>query len=241
VTHSVQLTQLKKLFERDGLRGEVVYRTLREAIVRSILPEGYRLQDRALAASLGVSRTPVRQAMQRLEAEGFVESVPRLGAVVTSITPQDVEDIYAIRIALEGVAARLAAQCASPGELELLLHLNEQIAEATPRGDIHLLSRLNQEFHETIYRAARNTRLGDLLKRLQYSIQRFKHSTLSSPERAQQALQEHRELLAAILARDADGAEAAARRHKENAMRARLKMYGARTGSGGTSGYLDAI
>ncbi|MDQ7850044.1 MAG: GntR family transcriptional regulator [Armatimonadota bacterium] len=236
MTQLAQLTQLKKLFERGGLRGEVIYRTLREAIVRSILPEGYRLQDRTLAATLGVSRTPVRQAMQRLEAEGFLEGVPRLGAVVASITPQDVEDIYAIRIAQEGVAAQLAAQRASPGELELLQHLNDQIAEATRQGDHQHLSHLNQEFHEAIYRAARNTRLGDLLKRLQYSIQRFEYSTLSSPERAQQALQEHRDLLAAIVARDAEGAEAAARRHKENAMRTRLKMHGPRTGPGGRSG-----
>lgn len=220
-----RLVELKRSFDRDGLRGEVVYRTLREAIVRGILSEGERTQDRSLAAALGMSRTPVREALQRLEAEGFLKSVPRLGVVVAEITPQDIEDIYVIRIALEGVAARLAAQRASSGDIEVLSQLQAQIASATHRGDSQSLTILNRQFHHAVYRTARNARLADLLNRMQYSVARFKHSTLSLPERAAEALEEHEKLLEAIRDRDAERAEAIARTHKERAMRARLLMY----------------
>jgi DNA-binding GntR family transcriptional regulator len=221
-----ELLPLKRRFEGNGLRGEVIYRTLREAIICGILAEGRRVQDRPLAAALGVSRTPVREAMQRLQAEGFLTTLPRVGTVVASITPQDVEDIYVIRIALEGVAARLAAQRASQGDLDILRQIHRRIAEATAHHDGERLGDLNRAFHEAIYRAARNARLAELLGRLQNSIRRFKHSTLSDPARARQALDEHGELLEAIAGRDAERAEAVARRHKEQAMRARLRMYG---------------
>jgi len=105
-----ELTTLKKLYKRDGLLSDVAYRALRDAITRGMLDEGERLADRRIAESLELSRTPVREALQRLESEGFIRNVPRIGLVVAEVTPQDIEDIYVIRIALEGVAARLAAQ-----------------------------------------------------------------------------------------------------------------------------------
>lgn len=220
-----RLAALKSLFEREGLRGEFVYRTLREAIIRGVLPEGQRVQDRLLALELGVSRTPVREALQRLESEGFLRNVPRLGLIVAEITPQDIEDIYMIRITLEGVAARLAAQRASGADIEMLKALNGQVADATRRRDVQRLTNLNQQFHEAIHRAARNAPLAELLNRLHYSVQRFKQSTLSIPERARDAHTEHVQLVEAIENRDAGRAEALARAHKEKAMRARLAMY----------------
>ncbi|MDQ7850045.1 MAG: GntR family transcriptional regulator [Armatimonadota bacterium] len=220
-----QLARLKKLYERDGLRGEVVYRTLRDAIVRGVLPEGYRLQDRVLANALQVSRTPVREAMQRLESEGFVETTARQGVVVSSITAQDVEDIYVIRIALEGVAARLAAQRASSAEIELLARLNDQFAAAVRRRDLQAITSLNREFHGALYQATRNRRLAALLNTLHDSVQRFRRSTLSVPERAEASVAEHEELIQAIRARDADRAEALARAHKERAKLVRLAIY----------------
>ncbi len=222
---SAQLVAIKNLFAREGLRGEFVYRTLREAIIRGVLPEGQRIQDRLLALELGVSRTPVREALQRLEAEGFLKNVPRLGLIVAEITPQEIEDIYIIRIALEGVAARLAAQRASAGDIEILSSLNEGIARATHSRDVQQLTTLNREFHQAIYQAARNASLAELLNRLHYAVQRFRQSTLSIPERAQEALEEHEQLVAAIRDRDAERAEAIARAHKEKAMRARLALY----------------
>lgn len=227
-----RLASLKRLFERDGLRGEVVYRTLREAIVRDVFEEGERLQDRILARMLGVSRTPVREALQRLEAEGFVKTLPRLGLVIAEITPQDIEDIYAIRIALEGVAARLAAERATATEVDLLAALNARIAEATARNDLEAMSALNKEFHMAIYRAARNSRLMDLLNILHDAVQRFRRSTLSIPQRAREAVEEHEALIDAIRARDPDRAERVAREHKERAKRVRLALYGRPPGPG---------
>ncbi len=222
---STLLSELMDRFKRDGLRAEAVYRTLKEAIARGIFAEGERLQDRALALELGVSRTPVREALQRLESQGFVENRPRVGLAVTEITPQAIEDIYVIRIALEGVAARLAAQRASPTDLAMLDRINAQLADATRRGALEAITQLNKEFHETMYHAARNPRLADLLKTLQDSVQRFARSTLSIPRRAGEALEEHREILEAIRDRDPDHAERAARLHKEHAKLVRLGMY----------------
>lgn len=219
------LSDLKGMFQHDGLRSEAVYRALREAIVQSVLPEGSRMQDRILAAALGVSRTPVREALQRLEGEGFLKSVPRVGLVVTEIDPQEIENIYTIRIALEGIAAKLAAQRASAGDIEILSQLQARLADATHHGDAQRLATLNQQFHEAIYQAARNTRLGNMLSLMQHMVARFKHSTLSLPERAQEALEEHERLLTAIRNRDADGAEAIMKDHKARAMRARLLLY----------------
>jgi DNA-binding GntR family transcriptional regulator len=207
---------------RDDLRGEAVYRAIKDAIVQGVLPEGARLQDRLLADALGVSRTPVREALQRLEAEGFARSVPRVGLVVAEITAQDVEDIYVIRIALEGVAARLAAQRASVDEIAVLKQINEQIVLATQRRDVQTLTLLNKQFHDAIYRATRNQRLADLLNVLHDSVQRFKRSTLSNPQRADDAAAEHWQILDAIQARDADRAERLAREHKERAKLVRL-------------------
>ncbi len=147
---STLLSELMDRFKRDGLRAEAVYRTLKEAIARGIFAEGERLQDRALALELGVSRTPVREALQRLESQGFVENRPRVGLAVTEITPQAIEDIYVIRIALEGVAARLAAQRASPTDLAMLDRINAQLADATRRGALEAITQLNKEFHETM-------------------------------------------------------------------------------------------
>lgn len=222
---SAQLAEIKMLFAQESLRGEFVYRTLREAIIRGVLVEGRRVQDRVLALELGVSRTPVREALQRLEAEGFLENTPRLGLVVAEITPQTIEDVFAIRIALEGVAARLAAQRASASDIEALGTLNEQIAHAVREGELGPALTLNHQFHLAIYRAARNAPLAELLNRLHYSVQRFRQSTLSISGRAPQMLEEHGRLVAAIRDHDADEAEQIARAHKERAMQARLTMY----------------
>lgn len=228
VSRTRQLTGLKRLFERDGLRAEVIYRTLREAIIREVFEEGERLQDRALAPMLGVSRTPVREALQRLEAERFVENVRGLGLVVAKISTQDIEDIYVIRVALESVAARLAAERASNAEIEFLAALNDRIAEATRHGDLNAMTTLNKRFHETIYQAARNTRLADLLNILHDTVQRFRSSTLSDPERAHEAVEEHEALIDAIRKREPARAESLASQHKERAKNVRLAMYGRR-------------
>jgi DNA-binding GntR family transcriptional regulator len=224
-----QATTLATLIApHDGdLRGEAVYRAIKAAIVEGVLPEGARVQDRLLADALGVSRTPVREALQRLQAEGFVRSAPRVGLVVAEITPQDVEDIYVIRIALEGVAARLAAQRASADEVAMLRQINEQIVVSTQRRDVPTLTALNRQFHDAIYRATRNPRLADLLTTLHDSVQRFKRSTLSNPQRADEAAEEHWQILDAIRERDADRAEQLARQHKERAKQVRLAALSA--------------
>lgn len=114
---------------------------------------------------------------------------------------------------------------ASPAEIEMLAQLNEQVATATHRRDVQAITRLNKQFHEAVYTATRNTRLAGLLNILHDSVQRFKRSTLSVPKRAEEALEEHRQILQAIRGRDADRAESLAREHKERAKRVRLTLH----------------
>lgn len=232
MTAQSELSSLKQLHHRDGLLSDVAYRTMRDAIVRGILREGQRLADRQIAEALQLSRTPVRQALQRLESEGFVESVPRVGLVVKEMTASDIEDIYVIRIALEGVAARLAALRASTTDVAILKEVNRRIAAATASGNLHDLQALNKQFHEAIYEAARNRRLAALLNTMHDAVQRLKKSTLSVPERAREALAEHEMIIDAIERRDPEAAEALARAHKERAKLVRLALYHRQSAAG---------
>src|SRR5579884_2415902 len=126
--------------------GEAVYHTLREAIIRNLLPPGTVTNERALAETLQVSRTPVREALRQLTVEGFLTNVPRQGLVVTDLSLKDIEEIYMMRAALEGAAARVSAQMISPSELVILENVCAQMAEATEQNDIERFLALNGRF-----------------------------------------------------------------------------------------------
>jgi DNA-binding GntR family transcriptional regulator len=170
-----------------------------------------------LAEELGVSRTPVREAIRKLELEGFVVMVPRKGAYVAGITDKDITDVFEVRAALEALAAGLACERITEEELERLERSVVQIAELTERPDLDALVAEDAEFHEIIYRASRNKRLTQILTNLQEQIQRFRLTTLSRPGRTRQALDEHRQIVEAISERNAEQAQRLAWEHIENA------------------------
>jgi DNA-binding GntR family transcriptional regulator len=220
-----ELAQLRLKHSKQKALGEAVYRILREAILRELLPPGEVMNERVLAEALAVSRTPVREALQRLTGEGFLTVVPRQGLTVTDLSLKDIEEIYVMRAALEGVAARLSAQTISPSELVVLEDLCAQMAAATEKGEVERLRALNAQFHELLCGTARNRRLTDLVARLYDSVQRLRQTTLADPDRAREALREHEALLAAIRRRDPDEAERIARDHMTHAMLVRMKLY----------------
>ncbi len=217
-----ELAALSGSFDRLVPAAELAYLILREAIYREILPGGAPLHEAELATVLRVSRTPVREALARLLAEGLVTYHPPRGLVVREVSPQEVEDVFEVRFGIDPLAARLAAQRASQGELTLLAGLLSQMEEATAQEDWDRLVGIAPRFHRALYEATRNPRLAEIATKLYAFVHRASQSTLRDPERARRALEEHRQLLQAVAARDGDAAERLMRAHLEHALQARL-------------------
>lgn len=196
---------------------ELVLEAIREAIITGVLKPRERLMEIQLAEELGVSRTPIREALRKLELEGFIVMVPRKGAYVADISFKDIADVFEIRAALEALAAGLAAERITEEEMEYLeRHLVEK-ADAIARQDMIRLVEIDTQFHEAVYRASRNERLFTIINNLREQIQRFRTTSLAYPGRMKQSLEEHRVIVEAIQARDVPGARQAAQDHIENA------------------------
>jgi DNA-binding GntR family transcriptional regulator len=207
-----------------GNAAETAYAVLREAIVTNTLKPGTRLRADDLAGQLGVSKTPVREALRKLQAESLVTVQPGNVLTVKSIGEQELLEIYYTREALEGMAARLAAENATPSEIEELRDLVDDMEAVRARGELDRLRQLTGEFHRLVCRASHNNRLFRSLAALLDSVRRMQTSTLFEEGRAAQALHEHRALLAAIAARDGDRAEALARAHRRRTLELRKAM-----------------
>jgi DNA-binding GntR family transcriptional regulator len=195
----------------------MVFESLREAIIQGRLKPGERLMEMQLADEMGVSRTPVREAIRKLELEGFVVMIPRKGAYVSGISVKDIVDVFEVRAALEALAAGLAAERITDEELEHLERALVQISEVSVRDDINAMVETDTNFHELIYKACRNDRLVQIVTHLQEQIHRFRITSLSQPGRSRNALAEHRAIVEAISDRNAEAAQERAREHIENA------------------------
>ncbi len=204
------------------LHGETTYERLCEEIRSGKLPPGSRLRETEIAERLAVSRTPVREAIRRLEADGLVDHLPRSGAVVRKLEYPELMELYEMRTVLEGTAARLAARAASPVELEELVAINDEMRAAAGRPEVVI--GLNRQFHKLLLDAARNRFLLRAMATVENTLLILGSSSMAKPDRAREAVDEHREVLDALLARDGAAAEAAMRRHMERAQFARLRI-----------------
>ena len=200
-------------------RGQDAYALLRAAIRDGTLAPGLRLTEADLAARFGVSRTPIRQAIARLEAEGLLTHAPRRGLSVTRPDHGQVVELYVMREILEGAAARLAAQHASDMEIAAMAEL--MASEPPAFADAGRLAALNQRLHGMLYLAAHNRYLLRSLEQLSATMALLP-SLLTQGNRAAEAHREHGALIDALRARDGAGAEAAARAHARAAQRHRL-------------------
>jgi DNA-binding GntR family transcriptional regulator len=198
-----------------------VYRHLIGRLRAGELNPGSRLREDDVAASLGVSRTPVREAFARLQARGLVTATP-IGLVVTELTQRQIQDLYAMRAIVEGAAARLAAENASAADLAAIRHAGENFDRIANSADEY--ARANRLFHESIYQAARNDYLMRTVEDLNDSLALLPRTTFMIEGRSVEAKQEHAQITAAIAARDADAAEVAARKHIERALEGRLRL-----------------
>jgi DNA-binding GntR family transcriptional regulator len=203
-------------------RSELAYRRLRDAIATGKLAPGQRVMEVEVAEWLNVSRTPVREALRRLEGDGMLAIEPRTGLVVTSITREAMLELYVMREVLESTAARLCADHASEVELMALEELTKR--EERLERDYEARVRVNRLFHDTIHRAAHNRYLEKSLSAVNDSMCLLGKSQMLIPARAKEAQAEHAELFDAIRKRDADAAERIARKHVQSARRQRLKQ-----------------
>ncbi len=196
---------------------EIVFEHLREAILKGQLRPGERLMEMQLADEMGVSRTPVREAIRKLELEGLVIMIPRRGAYVADLSIKDVAETFEIRSALEGLAASLAAERITPEETEEMERILVRIGAAIEEDDTQQIVALDEEYHNLLYKASRNDRLMQILNNLREQIQRFRVTTLGMPGRGRGVLQEHRKITEAISERNAELAHKLALEHMENA------------------------
>lgn len=211
-----------KLDSYQPLR-EVVCEALREAIRNGVLKPGERLMEIQLAEELGVSRTPVREAIRKLELEGYVVMMPRRGTYVASMSIRDINEIFEIRTALESLSNGLAAEHITEEELEHLQRLLVIIGGYIKAGDIEKIVETDIEFHDIMYHAARNQRLVGIISNLRDQLTRFRTLSMSYPGRLEATIEEHKAIVEAIANGDRKMASKAAEKHMENSEKTLLK------------------
>jgi DNA-binding GntR family transcriptional regulator len=206
---------------RTRSRADFVYESLRDGIWEGRFAHGERLREEEIGSALGVSRTPVREALQRLQQRGLLTVGLGRGLVVAQLTKTQVIELYAMREILEGSAARFAAQHAHSTEIDLLHRLQAELADAGGEDPIVLIT-LNRRFHQAIYEAAHNQYLMQTLDELNDSLALLHSSTFRVPTRRAETDMEHRSIVKAIERRDLEAAEAKARNHIRQAQRTRF-------------------
>lgn len=189
------------------------YRRIKTAILDLQLQPGAPLVEADLAEQLGISKTPVRDALLELRREGLVKKIPYSGTFVSEITETDIREIIQIRAVLEGLAARLATPLLSDAELAHLDELIIQELDAIEQGNIELAARLNSQFHEIILARVENERLVALIENFEDQLQRFRALSSQLKGRLRKSAAEHHLILNALCARDADQAEQLFRGH----------------------------
>lgn len=203
-------------------RAEFAYAHLLEAIRRKTLRPGERVREDEISKRLGISRTPVRQALQRLETRGLLQQAPGRGLVVTELDRQRLTELYAVRELLEGAAARLAAQHASASDIAIMRDRLREFRLAAPDAD--KLARVNRLFHAAVHDAAHNRFLTQSLDDFGDTLALLTGTTFSIKGRWKTELAENVAVVDAIERRDADGAEAAARHNMREAQKLRMLM-----------------
>lgn len=205
---------------------DVVFRTLRKGILHGDLKPGERLMEIQLANRLGVSRTPVREAIRMLELEGLVINSPHKGAQVARITEKDLQDVLEVREGLEELAVKLACERITEQELQELYEASRRFEKLTREKDssITLLGEADEDFHAIIYQASGNRRLVQLINNLREQMFRYRVEYLKDEENLASLIHEHDELWSSLKRRDINGARRNMRMHIDRQMDAIREM-----------------
>lgn len=204
------------------MNGSEIYQRLISLIEERVLKPGDRLREADLAKEFSVSRTPIREGLKRLEAQGLAVHEPNRGMVIATLDHSQVNEVYFMREVLEGTAAGLAAKHASEPEIEILQDL--VVADRQRIADKEELVRSNREFHRRLCLASHNRYLVDQIDHLRLSLILMAGTTLDTPERRETAVEEHAAIVDAIASGHAEEAERAAKRHIEAAHKTRLQQ-----------------
>lgn len=192
---------------------DVVFNTLRQSILRGELKPGERLMEIRLANQLGVSRTPIREAIRMLELEGLVIMIPRKGAQVAQITEKDLNDVLEVRIGLEELAARFACERIGSEALGELYQASRRFEKLLETDDLQALAKADVEFHDIIYQATDNARLVQLLNNLREQMYRYRIEYLKDVKSRRSLVEEHDALWQALKDRDLEQAQLIIREH----------------------------
>ena len=211
-----------KLDSYQPLR-EVVCETLRTAIIDGILKPGERLMEIKVSEELGVSRTPVREAIRKLELEGFVVMIPRRGTYVSDLSIKDINEVFEVRTALDVLAAGLAAERITGEELEQMERFLVELGEYIEQNDMQKIVESDTQFHDLLYHASRNSRLVGIINNLREQLTRFRSLSMSYPGRIKQMLGEHTRLVESLGQRNVTLAKRLAGEHMANAEQTLLK------------------
>jgi DNA-binding GntR family transcriptional regulator len=219
------LSQYLPSVPTHGAATDDVTHALREAILDGAIPPSTWLREQGLAAALGVSRTPIREALRRLEDERLVERVANRGSMVVPMTLDEVLAVYHVRETLEGLAARTAALQHSADVVRRLERIHHEMVEASRHSPGETLAGMNLAFHRVIRESsASNPYLARFLLQVEHAVRRFGRTTYERQDRTEKSLAEHEEIIRAISAGDPDWAERAASAHMRRARDARIDM-----------------
>ena len=195
---------------------DVVFNTLRQAILKGELAPGERLMEIQLAEKLGVSRTPIREAIRKLELEGLVLMIPRKGAEVAKISEKSLKDVLEVRRSLEELAIELACQRMSDGDIQNLEKAQMAFRDAIVKGNAMEIAETDEAYHDVIYNSTKNARLVQILNNLREQMYRFRLEYIKEEDKRQILQIEHEKILAALRARHVAEARAAVREHIDN-------------------------
>lgn len=201
-----------------------VYKQLRQDILSGRYQEGEALTELSLAKELSVSRTPVREALRQLELEELVEIRPNRGAIVKGITAEDIRDIYEIRSVIEGMAAERAAKEATSEELDQLEEILDLTQFYLDRSNYEKLQSMDGRFHQQLYNMCKNRMLRHILKDMHNYVGRSRGASLKTEGRAQESIKEHRDVLEAMRARNAQAARELMTLHVQNTSKNIMKI-----------------
>lgn len=195
---------------------DVVFNTLRQAILKGELAPGERLMEIQLAEKLGVSRTPIREAIRKLELEGLVLMIPRKGAEVAKISEKSLKDVLEVRRSLEELAIELACQRMTETDFQELERVEATFREVVKKGSSMEIAEMDEKYHDVIYDATRNARLVQILNNLREQMYRYRLEYIKDEDKRQILMIEHEKIMKALMGRHVAEAKRAIREHIDN-------------------------
>jgi len=212
---------MKKLLKLEGydLLSKKVYRILKKEIIKGSFKPGDKVLEGKIAEQMGISRTPVREAIRGLAAEGFVVLSPNQGVVVRSVSAENIREVLQIHSALEGLAARLSCEVINEEELKELENYVKKMEKLANKKDSSGYSEIDLKFHELIVNNCGNKRLIEMRKNISDQAQRYRIGSLSIPRRLKESLKEHQKILKAFKTKDPKKADSTSQKHIQNALK----------------------